>query len=263
MNLTTDNLQRLLTFPFRGPEWQSRLGIAMLVLVAGWIVPVLPWLVLTGYAVQIARRVAIEGREPELPPWTDWSAYLVDGFKVSLVRFVVALPILVFLIGGQFLAFGSAITGGIVGASGGSDMRDLGSLIAVVGSLTGFGLFFVLLPVLLIVGLIVPVPSMHVVVTGEVGAMFRFAEWWRILRADIGAWAMGYLVLIALGLLFNLVTSILTATIVLCAVVPIFLVVYMTYSMLITEVIFAQAYRSSTQKLALPPGTADVNVSAP
>ena len=93
--------------------------------------------------------------------------------------------------------------------------------------------------------------------------MFRFAEWWRILRADIGAWAMGYLVLIALGLLVNLVTSILTATIVLCAVLPIFLVVYMTYSMLITEVIFAQAYRSSTQKLALPPGTADVNVSAP
>ncbi len=263
MNLTTDNLQRLLTFPFRGPDWKTRLGVAVLVMLAGWVVPVIPWLIMTGYAIQIARRVALEGKEPELIPWTDWSTYLVDGFKVSLARVVLTLPIAIIFIGAYFLIFGSAITGGVLGESGGQNLRDIGSLIAVLGSMTGIGLFLLVIPILFVVALVLPVPSMHVAVTGQVGAMFRFREWWRILRADIGAWAVGYLVVIAIGMLVNVVTSIATVTIVLCLVIPVIMVVYMAYSLLITEVVFAMAYRSSTEKLGQLPGPTGLSLPTP
>jgi hypothetical protein len=263
MNLTTDNLQRLLTFPFRGPDWKTRLGVAVLVIFAGWIVPIFPWLIMTGYAIQIARRVALEGKEPELIPWTDWSTYLVDGFKVSLTRVVLTLPIAIVFVGAYFLIFGSAITGGVLGESGGQNLRDIGSLIAVLGSMTGIGLFLLLIPVLLVVALVLPVPSMHVAITGQVGAMFRFREWWRILRADVGAWAIGYLVVIAIGMLVNVVTSVATATIILCFVVPFFMVAYMAYSMLITEVVFAMAYRSSIEKLGQLPGSTALSQPTP
>ena len=63
------------------------------------------------------------------------------------------------------------------------------------------------MPIILIVSLIVPVPTMHVAITGDLGAIFRVKEWWRLLRADIGAWAMSYLVLIGIGLIVNLVFS--------------------------------------------------------
>ena len=254
MELTSDNLQKLLGFPFRGPDWKTRLGIGVLVALAGWVVPILPWLVLTGYAIQIARQVAIEGREPELPPWSDWATYLIDGFKVSLARFLMSLPIVLVMLFAYALFFGGTITGGLLSESGGRGAENVGALIAVLSSVTGVGLFMVAMPIILIVSLIVPVPTMHAAITGDLGAIFRVKEWWRLLRADIGAWAMSYLVLIGIGLIVNLVTSVAVATVLLCLVIPIFMMAYMTYAMLIGEVVFAQAYRRASLKLGLPPG---------
>lgn len=260
MNLTSDNLQRLLAFPFRGPDWPTRLGIGALLIVAGWVIPIVPWLIVTGYAAQIARRVAMEGAEPELPAWTDWSAYLIDGFKVFAARFVMALPfVLVFMLA-YGLIFGGTLAGVLVGEAGGSDTRELGALVAVLSSLAGTGLFLLAIPLILAISLVLPVPSMHVIVTGQIGAIFRFGEWWPILRADIGAWAIGYLLLIAVGLIINLVTSFAMATIILCFVLPFVMIAYMVYSILVTEVVFAQAYRSASQKLATGQGYRDAGV---
>lgn len=260
MELTSDNLQRLLGFPFRGPDWKTRLGIGILVALAGWIVPVLPWLVLSGYAIQIARQVAVEGRDPELPPWTDWTTYLIDGFKVGLARFLMSLPLAIVMLIAYAILFLGTITGGILGESGGRGAEDLGAVIAVLSSVAGIGLFTVAFPILLIVSLIVPVPTMHVAITGQLGALFRFKEWWRLLRADTGAWASGYLVLIGLGLVVNMATGIAMATVLLCLVIPVLMMAYMTYALLIGEVVFAQAYRRASLKLGLTPGVGSLSV---
>ncbi|MBL8096846.1 MAG: DUF4013 domain-containing protein [Anaerolineales bacterium] len=263
MNLTSDHLQKLLGFPFRGRDWQTRLGIAALVALSGWVVPILPWLILTGYAIQIARQVAVEGRDPELPAWTDWTTYLVDGFKVSAARFVMALPVTLVFVLGYGVMFGGAVGGGVIGATGGRDTEDIGALIAVVSSMGGLTLILAAIPLMLALALILPVPSMHVALTGDFGAMFRFREWWALLRADLGAWAIGYLVLLGIGLIVNVAMSFAMATIVLCFVMPFIMIVYMVYSVLISEVVFAQAYRSASLKLGLAPGAGAVTALQP
>ncbi len=263
MNLTSDNLQRLLGFPFRGPDWQGRLGIAALVALAGWVIPILPWMILSGYAIQIARQVALNGAEPELPAWTDWTTFLIDGFKVAIARFLMLLPATLLFVVAYAAIFGGMVGGGLIGGTGGRDAEQLGVLIAGLSSLTGFGLFMIVVPLIIVVSLLLPAPSMHVALTGQIGAMFRFKEWWRLIRADIGSWAIGYLILIGMGLIFNIVTAMLSATVVLCLILPFVFVAYMVYVTLISEVVFAQAYRSASQKLGLNPGAGVVSAPQP
>jgi len=263
MNLTSDHLQKLLGFPFRGPDWQTRLGIASLVALSGWVIPVIPWVLLMGYAVQIARRVAVEGHEPELLAWSDWSAFAVDGFRVLAVRLLAAAPLLLIVGLATSLPVGTSLGGALLIEAVGEAYRDLGAFIAGLGILTGIGLTLALIPISVIYGLVLPVPTMHVVVTGQIRALFQVRAWSALLRADLGAWALGYLVLIGIGLVVNLALSFATATIVLCFVMPFVLIVYLTYSVLISEVVFAQAYRSASLKLGLTPGAGAVTAPPP
>ena len=60
---TIDSLQDTFTFMFRDPDWGKKFVIGSLLALAGMAVPILPYIVLWGYAAQIARRI-VSGDAP-------------------------------------------------------------------------------------------------------------------------------------------------------------------------------------------------------
>ena len=64
-----NNLQATLLFPVRDADARKQWLIASAVMLASFIVPILPMLVVMGYGVKIMRQVIDEGREPTMPEW--------------------------------------------------------------------------------------------------------------------------------------------------------------------------------------------------
>ena len=100
-----NNLQATLLFPVRDADARKQWLIASAVMLASFIVPILPMLVVMGYGVKIMRQVIDEGREPTMPEWqsNDLGALLQDGFRLWAVRLVYTLPLML-LMGCGFIA---------------------------------------------------------------------------------------------------------------------------------------------------------------
>ncbi len=67
-----DWLKTLLKFPFEGRNWQSNFLIGAALSLGNFVVPIVPMLFVSGYSLQIMRG-GIEGQEPSMPEWKDWS----------------------------------------------------------------------------------------------------------------------------------------------------------------------------------------------
>lgn len=76
-------------FVFRSRNWFGRLAVGALCLLFFWLF-FIPLFILLGYFVETARIISRGGRE--LPPWTDISTKLKEGFLLSVVLFVWGLP---------------------------------------------------------------------------------------------------------------------------------------------------------------------------
>jgi hypothetical protein len=116
-----DRTQFILAYPFRDPHWVKKLGTGILVLLASFIIPVLPYLVLYGYIGRIVRNSAA-GEEDTLPEWTDLGGLMSEGLRVFGALFVYALPMFVFMLAGWLVmmmaAFLPAIMMGLADSGG-------------------------------------------------------------------------------------------------------------------------------------------------
>jgi hypothetical protein len=123
---------KALTFMFQDPNWVSKIGIGILVLLVGIVLsPVLIGLaamfILTGYTLDVVRNV-LDGKEYPLPEWQGWGGFFVRGLKLVGVIIVWALPFILILIPA---VIGSALTG--------SDNQGV-NVIGVLFMVFGFGL---------------------------------------------------------------------------------------------------------------------------
>src|SRR5687768_10351201 len=89
------DLKEIFLFPVRDAEARQHFLVGALVSVAAFIIPVLPYLVLFGYAVRIAKQV-LNDESPRMVPWDDWGGMFKDGVKMFGVRFIYSLPIILF-----------------------------------------------------------------------------------------------------------------------------------------------------------------------
>ena len=73
--------QETLLFPVRDAEARKQFLIACLVTLAGFIIPLIPSIILMGYGVRIMRQVITERKKPSMPEWqgSNWSEMLTDG----------------------------------------------------------------------------------------------------------------------------------------------------------------------------------------
>jgi hypothetical protein len=157
-------------FVFEDKDWVVKVLIAVGIFLGGvllsiLVIPaILAWLLLSGYSLEITRRV-IRGESPALPAWDDWGKLIVDGLQVLLIGIVYALPIILF-----GLCFGVPL--GIVSDNGAD------GLAALFG--TGLGCLNLLWGV--IMSFLLPAALGIFADKGDLSAAFRFGDVFALVR---------------------------------------------------------------------------------
>lgn len=257
-SISSDDLKQLFTFPFQDERWQNKFLIGSLIVLGGYIIPVVPFLVVYGYMAQIMRRIIVEKGEPYLPEWDDWGKLITDGAKLLGAVFVYMLPILIFLCGGYIFLFatvGLSATAAATAENSGeapSTIAAIGPLFGTVGFLAMFGIIMIYS---LAIGLFLPAPMAHLIATDQFSAAFRIRECWAIFKANLAGFFIAYALFLAVSVALSFVFSILYVTIIGCCLMPFLLGPVTLYSLVIYGTVFSEAYNEGVQNLSSQPAS--------
>jgi hypothetical protein len=250
VSFSTTNLQHVLTFPFRGERWQAKLLTGMGFMLASYIIPVVPFLILYGYIYQIMHQVIVEQGELEMAEWTDWSGLIKDGWRLFCVGFLYCLPSLLAYLVGMGLYFGSFI--GMMSLGNENDSRLMPLLMT-----SSMGILFIsmALSMLFVLALLVflPAASGHTVAKGTFSAGFDFAGWWKVLKTNPGGFLIVILVICGLGALLMIISQVIYMTVVLCCLLLVAYIGGGFYILLVAGGLTALVYRESVEKLGSKP----------
>ncbi len=250
--------QRDLTWMFEDPDWKNKFLIGSLLALTSTLIPFVglaALAVIYGYALIIMRAV-MRGEPRTLPRWDDLGKLFVDGVQAALAALGYILPGLLILFAGFAFMFATLFGGAFTAAAAG-DSRGGGPLVVLflLGQL-GFLMSLALGLLLYFVGLLIaPVAVGQYARTGDIAAGYRFAEIWRILRANTTGFVIAWLVYLALSVGLGLVLSLLTWTIVLCLFVPFLTAPVTLYLILMFAQLFGEAYREGARLAAVAPTT--------
>lgn len=249
---TVDQLQYLFTFPFNDPNWKQKIGIGFLLSIGGFVIPVIPWVFLTGYFVSIFR-AGVEAEEPlTLPEWDDWGLLFKQGLRVIIVKFIAYLPIVLLFFTGYFAMFIPALLVPMSAASG-ADPLPAAILAPMVGTFGGMALFGLSITLFLLLTIVLPAAVGHTIVNEQVGAAFRVREWWPIFQANLGGYLLTTILVLGTVMFISYSMQLLYMTIVLCCFVPILTGFMYFYVGIISNVTFGQAYRIGRDALPFKP----------
>jgi len=240
------NLNDLFLFPFQDSESRKYFFIGCLIYLAGFVIPILPWLVATGYMAILIRQV-LDGEKPHLVPWQDWEQLLKDGARLFGVRLVYASPLLLLMIP-LFLIFFSFSFFPILFQH--SDSHSLGTIYLLL-VFASVGIVLLMMPLSLAIGLIVPAAEIHMIAKDDFAAGFQVKEWWPIFKKNWGGFVVALAILYALSMVLSIAMQLMFITFVLICLFPLLLPVVSMYSAVVQYVAFAQAYKEGKDRLAL------------
>lgn len=206
-------------------EWLAKLGILAAISFAAPFLLGIPYLLVLGYSVAIARNVK-KGVEQPLPVWDDWNTLFRDGFNLFVARLVYTLPFLLLL-----CAFGILPWLGVIGRGGDvSDDVMAGAFFATFG-LTGCLslLFFV---AYIFIG---PAVVVQYVRHGTLSACLNFGAIFGFIRAQMGNILLITALVIGVGFVFGTVMTVLSIIPILGTLVAMFLNLF--FSAAVTAVI--------------------------
>jgi hypothetical protein len=239
--LHTFDLSHYLSYPFKDREAQKNFLVGGLLILAGAIIPLLPFFVIYGYLAQIMQQV-LDGQPASMPAWENWEKLFKDGLRLYGVRLVFAIPIMI-------LAFGlmTLYLGGFLLVM--TQERPANLLIAGLG-MAFLCLLCLLFPLGLVTTLLSYPAATHALARQKFTAAFNFGEWWPILRKNLG----GFFLVLGLTYLISFATTIvfqlLYITLILACLLPILMPAAMFYMLLVIEPLAAQAYREGREKLS-------------
>lgn len=242
-----NNIQETLYFPFRDADSRKQFLIACVVTLAGFFIPILPFILLMGYTVKIMRQVIHERREPSMPAWesSDWAGMLMDGLRLYGAQLVLMLPLM--------LLMGCGILSIISGSAGFAALAEEGvrSLAPITGIFFFLGIISIIIFSILALpyGIIIPAAQAHMVNKRSFAATFEFKEWWPVFRKSLGQFVLTYVMIMIASFVLGLVIQIAMVTIVLICVVPILMIPYSAYLTLVTNTLYAQAYAAGQEAL--------------
>ena len=235
------NIEQILFFPVRESESRKNFLIGTLIYFAGFIIPILPMILVMGYIARIMRQV-FNGEEPRMPAWDDWESMLRDGVYIYGVRIIYTLPLLILIapifVGGMFLPLLADST------------NDPNGFIIFFPFLLFGMLMLIIFPLSLAFGIIVPAAEAHTISKTEFAAGFRVREWWSIFRANLGGFVIAYLIALIASLGLSLVVQVAMMTIILICILPLIFPAITLYSTLVMYAAFAQAYRDGKNKIS-------------
>lgn len=186
---------RSVQHPFEDQNWPSKLGIGALIA----LVPILNF-ALGGYTVSHLKSTAT-GQDTPLPTWDNLGDKFMDGLKIFVVTFILALPILL------LTCIVSAVGGGLAALSGeGEGMTDaaaagagvLGLAVACISFLYGLLLMY-----------LSPAIYIQYAKTKEIGACLRIGELLNIARANTADYILIFVVIIGVAPVIGLVAGVL------------------------------------------------------
>ena len=237
-----NNFQETLLFPVRDAESRKQFLIACAVMLATFIIPILPLILLTGYTTKIMRQIIHEKKAPSMPEWqgSDWSEMFMDGLRLYGAQLVLTLPLLILMGCGMISIFAGSAGFAALADEGSRSLAPIGGLLFILGILI-FSLFGILAwPY----GVILAAVQAHVAARRSFSAAFEFKEWWAVFRQAIGPFILAYVMIMAASFLFAFVIQIAMLTIVLICIVPFLMIPYSVYLLLITNTLYSQAYVS-------------------
>jgi hypothetical protein len=228
-------------FPLEDKDARSRFLVGTALLFGGFILPFIPGLVASGYALTVLQQTA-KGEAPSMPPWHDWTRFLSLGFRGTLVSLIFTGPGLLIILLGTALYFASFV---LVPITAAADPKASDAAIGIL-LLVAMAVLFVSIPVgtvLILVGTIpLPASMTHFALEDRLGAAFEVNQWWRVLRAN----PLGYFISFVLvgGILWisYLAFFITYSTLVLVCLAYIFLIPLTFYGMLVAASVFGAAY---------------------
>ena len=91
------DINQIFLFPVKDAEARKYFLIGCVVSLAAFIIPVIPYLVLFGYAARIVKQI-FNNESPHMIAWDDWGEMFKDGARMLGVRMIYSLPILILVI---------------------------------------------------------------------------------------------------------------------------------------------------------------------
>ncbi|MCZ2126286.1 MAG: DUF4013 domain-containing protein [Anaerolineales bacterium] len=233
------NLEEVLFFPFKDDEARKHFFIGCAIALASFVIPILPYFLLVGYAAQIARQT-LRYESPRMIAWTDWEKLFTDGFKLFVIRFVYALPIVLLALPLLFVFVPLLLTD--------SD-SDLFSGMLMLAPLLLPVILLLIIVAVIALSLFLPAIEMRFIDTEDLSSAFRVREWWKIFRANIGGFAIVLVFTYIVGFLLSIATQFVMLTLIFACLL-IFITPAVTFYMLLTPyVLAARAYREGKDKL--------------
>jgi len=239
---TLDQIQYLFTFPFKDIEWKRKFLIGFLLYLAGFIIPIIPWIFVSGYVAQIIK-MGIDGEDYRLPEWDDWGNLFNKGLQLMGVGFIAALPFIVLFGCGYLSLMSPAFLSGVGTSTHGDDLAPIwvfGSMLGTFGGMCAMGLGMILS---LLIGVLIPPAISHVIAEDQFSAAFRVSEWWQIFKANLGGYIIAYVLILGTTFLFTFAFQLLYLTFVLCCLIPFVMSLVSIYIGVVTGAIFGQTYR--------------------
>lgn len=252
-SFTMNGLQALLYFPFKDTESRRRLFVASALGFAGIFIPILPWLLMLGYAGAIMKQVIVDKQEPSMPDWKNWNEHLSLGGKLFGVNLIYSIPIIIPMLLGYFGMMLPAFMGMLSGDPDSYSNSDQFLGITMLFSFGGMALFGVGMFFSIVIWVFLPPALSHVVAKDSFAAGFQFRDWWKIFRANIGGFILSMVIAGGLYMALMLVMQIIYMTIILCILLPFLLAFVGAYLTIIVFTLFAQAYREGVMKLEAQP----------
>jgi len=172
---------KAISFIFDDPDWWKKLLIGSVIL----LIPIIGWLVLIGWRLEIIKRVAQEHHEP-LPSFDDFGDHLARGFNSFLVQIVYKSPLILFFIVLFFFFMVPFFPNGNV-----TD-ETLGFLLLFL-----IGGAIIAIPIQLILALFERAAQMELAVKGKLASSFTLTEVSALVKSS---WVQLVLALIAIFL---------------------------------------------------------------
>lgn len=240
------NLNDLFIFPFRDQEARKHFVVGCLIYLAGFIIPIIPWLIVAGYNAILIRQV-LNGEQPHLVKWENWEALLKDGARVVGIRLIFTSPLLI-LFGGMMILFIVFPLSASLFENG--DSQVFGTMYAIL-MMIFMASMVLMMPLSLAIGVLAPAAEIHMLANDDFSAGFRFKEWWPIFKQNWGGFVVALAILYGISMVMSFIMQILMFTFVLICLLPFFLAFISMYSGVIQYVAYAKAYKDGKDKLAL------------
>jgi hypothetical protein len=249
---TSQGIGDSFSYPFEDPQWAQKLLIALLLVLANFIVPIIPALFLAGYGLEIMRGIVLGDGKPSLPAWVDWGRLFVDGAKIFGIGLLYMLPVILFSLLGFGLILLPTMLVGLI-TSGGEEISNLVVLIPLLGSIGGVIVLGLAILFSIVLGLALPLAYVHFAIQGKFAAAFHINEWWQVARANFTDFLIAYAIILVFSILSGIIMQLLSLTVILCLLIPILQSMVTVYSLLIYTSLFAQAYRTGLEKIENQP----------